>query len=403
MGTKKEVRKQKDITDSLKHDKRYRRFVKAAVPIIEGIYTRKLNLTYDPLPKIDGPCLYMANHTTDMDPEIVFFPIREHAYCVAAENILRSGFWGKVLTYFVNPIYINKNAMDYRAITDVLKVIKAGKKVILFPEGNRSFDGLTAPVGESTAKLVQKAKCDLILLRIEGGFFTQPRFAKGLRKGKMHISFAEHLTSEDVRELDTSELTSLINEKLYENAYERQKEWKVDYKGKNLAEYMESTLFLCPSCRKFGKLYSKGDVLSCECGYSLMFTKRGEILDPRHKSHTLYEFTEFQKEELKRRMEDSSTLLFEDKVSLFAVKNHKRKAKSDIIIKTYTDRVVYSDILDMQKEKELNLKDVLSISIFNRNKLSLNMVSGEIYELRGEDSFNALKYSYYLDYMKEGE
>lgn len=403
MVTKKEMTKQINIIDSLKHDKRYRRFVKVGLLLVEGIYTRRFNITYDSLPKIEGPCLYMANHTTDIDPEIVFFSIREHAYCVAAENVLRSGFLGKILTYLVSPIYISKNTMDYRAITDVLKVIKAGKKVVLFPEGNRSFDGLTAPVEEATAKLAQKAKCDLVLLRIEGGFFTQPRFAKSLRKGKMHISFAGHLTSEEISELNTSELTSVINEKLYENAYERQKEWKVDYKGKNLAESMESTIFCCPSCGKFGKLYSKGDVLNCECGYKLTFNERGEIFDPQHTAHTLHEFTEFQKEELKRRMEDTSTLLFEDRVYLFTVKNHKRRKKSDIIIKTYTDRVVYLDILDMQKEKELNLKDVLSISIFNRNKLSLNMVSGEIYELRGESSFNALKYSCYLDLIKERE
>jgi hypothetical protein len=76
--------------------------------------------------------------------------------------------------------------------------------------------------------------------------------------------------------LSVEEINQIIGETLSVDAFTDQRSGRpVLYKGKNLAEYLERVLFICPRCRKFVSLHSHGDDLSCSCGLHTRFNAYG--------------------------------------------------------------------------------------------------------------------------------
>ena len=71
------------------------------------------------------------------------------------------------------------------------------------------------------------------------------------------------------------EVNEAIKRDIYVNAFEEQRKRLRYYKGKNLAEHIERILFICPHCNGIGTLHSKGNYLTCDCGYQVEFGQDG--------------------------------------------------------------------------------------------------------------------------------
>ena len=223
----------------------------------------------------DKPSLIIANHNSDLDPALVALAFSRHMYFLASEHTYRQGFASKVLKFVFSPIPINKARTDLSAIKEMIRKVKAGANVCLFAEGNRSFNGVTGPVSLSTAKLVKASGADLITFRIEGGYFTTPRWASGRHKGRMTGGKVGRYTAAELKAMSNEQVLAVIERDIYEDAYERQLTRLERYKGKNLAEHIETTLYLCPKCERIGTIKSAGSRFFCSCGLDAVFTETG--------------------------------------------------------------------------------------------------------------------------------
>ena len=221
----------------------------------------------------DVPSLIVSNHSTDIDPALVALGFSRHMYYLASEHAFRNGFPSKVLKNVFDPIPFQKARADVYAIKETIRRLRAGSNVCIFPEGDRTFTGTTAPIAASIAKLAKTCGTDLITFRIEGGFFTWPRWTKSLRRGKMTGRTVGRYFAAELKEMTEKQVLDLIERDLFEDAYARQKEIPTRYHGKNLAESIETALFLCPGCKRLGTIRSEGSRFFCECGL------RGEYLE----------------------------------------------------------------------------------------------------------------------------
>ena len=156
----------------------------------------------------------------------------------------------KVLRYAFEPIANRKGTADTVTGMKTIRALREGKNVCLFPEGQKSFDGRTGQINIATGKLVKASKASLITYKLEGGYFTTPRWGYGIRKGKMYGSIVNIYTKEDLDKLSPEEITDLIKKDLWEDAYQRQSENPIAYKGKNLAKGLEHAFCICPKCKK---------------------------------------------------------------------------------------------------------------------------------------------------------
>ena len=249
----------------------YRTLYKPAKLLMKGL----LNYSYTLGPKIEGPCLILSNHVTDFDPILVGLSFPEHMYYVAGENVMRMGFLSKLVTRYASVIQRVKGTTDAEAALQILRTLRKGRNVCMFAEGNRTFTGETLPIAPATAKLVKMARSTLITYRLTGGYLSTPRWSTHRRKGRMTGAPVGVYPPEELKKMSEAEIADLLARDLYENAYETQNKAPVAYKGKALAETLETALYLCPRCHRIDTLHSRGDRFSCDCGLTMTLDRFG--------------------------------------------------------------------------------------------------------------------------------
>ena len=290
--------------------KRYKRW-KFLYWLAHGFIIRLFHLEAERLNPI-GPCLIIANHVTNWDPLLLAMsfpntPIR----FVASEHIFRHGILSRLLEWLVAPIPRKKAASGADTVMSVLRALKAGDTVCIFAEGDATWDGLTHPVFPATGKLARMAGVPLLTYRIEGGYLSSPRWAAGLRRGKVWGRQIGFYAPEELKEQKGPEITDVIDRDIFEDAFARQRIEHVRYCGKNRAEDIERGFFICPKCGKFGDVRGLGDYVYCSCGLRLFYTEEG-FFEPPTPVLTLTEWESRQQQALKKLCNEAKGTLFSD-------------------------------------------------------------------------------------------
>ena len=384
-----------------KRHKRLWKIIRAiATPILKTMYKFSFEVYKD----LKGPYLVLANHNTDLDPGLVALSFPQQMYFVASEHVYRAGFASKVLRYVFEPIAKRKGTSDTVTVMKSIRALREGKNVCLFPEGQKSFNGRTGEIHLATGKLVKASKASLITYKLEGGYFTTPRWGYGIRKGKMHGSIVNIYDPETLEKLSAEEITDIIIKDLYEDAYEKQKENPIAYKGKNLAKGLEHSLCVCQSCKKLDTLSSiKNEVFCKECGFTTTLDKYG-YFDENSKFKTVAQWDDFQQEELKKFVEDkksgASTFLFENTDS--TLKSVKAEHQEEILgtgtFSMFTDKFVFS--VEGKEDLELLHQDIVDISMYGKQGLVFSDNKGNYYDLTSDKIRNVRKFIFCFKYLK---
>jgi hypothetical protein len=96
--------------------------------------------------------------------------------------------------------------------------------------------------------------------------------------------------------MTNEQVLAVIEQGIYEDAYERQKKHPIRYRGRSLAEHIEIVLYLCPLCKKIGTIHSKGDAFSCNCGLNARYTETGFLEGDKLPFSTITEWDRWQTE-----------------------------------------------------------------------------------------------------------
>ena len=255
----------------------------------------RFNYTYEEC-RVDGPCLVMGNHDTNWDPLFLGCAFPEQMYFVASEHIFRWGFVSKLLNLFLAPISRMKGTTAGDTAMTILRRLKKGCNVAMFANGSRSFNGISEDILPSTGKLARVCGATLVTYRLDGGYFTEPRWnTAGIRWGKIKGRVMGVYPPEQLKKMSVDEVNELIRRDLYVDAYAvQQQEW-VEYKSPNAAESLETVLCICPKCGKLGTMRSHGKDFWCaDCGYSVMYGKYGYFGGPEVIYDNVTSWDEFQ-------------------------------------------------------------------------------------------------------------
>ena len=386
-----------------RHKRYWKIFRAMAIPVLRTMYKYSCEVYKD----LKGPYLVLANHNTDLDPGLVASSFPQQMYFVASEHVYRAGFASKLLRYLFEPIAKRKGTSDTVTVMKSIRALREGKNVCLFPEGQKSFNGRTGEIHLATGKLVKASKASLITYKLEGGYFTTPRWGYGIRKGKTHGSIVNIYDPETLEKLSAEEITDIVIKDLYEDAYEKQKENPIAYKGKNLAKGLEHSLCVCQSCKKLDTLSSiKNKVFCKECGFSTTLDCFG-YFDENSKFKTVAQWDDFQQEELKKFVEDKkssdSTFLFENTDStLKSVKaEHEEENLGTGTFSMFTDKFVFH--VEGKDDLELLHSDIVDISMYGKQGLVFSDNKGNYYDLTSDKIRNVRKFIFCFKNLKNGE
>ena len=252
---------------------------KALRPLAKLICWIKFGFTCEKT-NVKGPYLLVSNHVTNWDPILVACSFPEQTYFVTSEHLLRAGLGGKLVGWLQSPIPRQKSGSAASTVLTMMRYLRRGMNVCVFPEGNRTWDGVTAEFLPSIGKLARSSGASLVTYKLTGGYFASPRWAgNSIRRGKMHGATVRVYSPEELRAMSPQEINEHIVSDLHEDAYERQRKNPVRFEGKALAEHLERLLFLCPKCGRMHTLQSRDDTVRCwKCGFSFRYLPTGFLV-----------------------------------------------------------------------------------------------------------------------------
>lgn len=123
---------------------------------------------------IRGPAILTANHASFLDPPLIGSACPEQIAYLARRDLFGNVLFRK-MCFGLRAIPVDRDAADYGSIKRVLGALEMGRKVLLFPEGVRTFDGNFREPRAGIGLLVHRARVPVIPIYIHGTYKAWPR------------------------------------------------------------------------------------------------------------------------------------------------------------------------------------------------------------------------------------
>jgi len=136
------------------------------------------------IPK-DGPFLLASNHLSFLDPPALGCRMPRNLHYFARDSLFKGPLG--MLIRALNSIPVNRSQLDLATLRTVLKVLKDGHPLLVFPEGTRSEDGSLGEGKKGVGMLVAKSRVPVLPARIFGSYEilgkgkSLPRIGRKLR------------------------------------------------------------------------------------------------------------------------------------------------------------------------------------------------------------------------------
>jgi len=115
-----------------------------------------------------GGFILACNHLSYLDPPAVGCRIPRNLHYFARDSLF-FGPLGLLITK-LNSIPVNRDQLDLGTLRKVLRVLKGGEPVLVFPEGTRSPDGTLQKSQKGLGLLVHKSGVPVLPARLHGSF-----------------------------------------------------------------------------------------------------------------------------------------------------------------------------------------------------------------------------------------
>lgn len=333
--------------------------------------------------------LILLNHQTPFDQFFVGMSFKGPIYYLATEDIFSMGFLSGLIKYLVAPIPIKKQTTDLKAVLTCMRVAKEGGTICIAPEGNRTYSGRTEYMNPAIVPLVKKLSLPLALYRLEGGYGVQPRWSDVIRKGKMRAYVSRVVEPEEYKAMSDEELMQLISTELYVN----EACLSGEFHHSNRAEFLERCIYVCPFCG-LSHFYSASSITKCQkCGREVEYLPTKEIqgIGYEHPFRFVAEWYDYQQEFINNLdiLSFTEKPVYTEHAAVYEVVLYKNKhiLHKDAVISLYGDRITVNDTV-------FDFASASHLTVLGKNKLNIYH-GGKVYQLKGDEHFNALKYLHF--------
>jgi 1-acyl-sn-glycerol-3-phosphate acyltransferase len=121
-----------------------------------------------------GKAILAPNHASFFDPPVIGAAWPEEVHFLARANLFHLPIWGRILSK-LNAHPIHGTARDVESFRLICQLLSEGKKVVIFPEGNRTETGQLQEIKSGFAMLALRMHCPIIPVYIKGTFEAWPR------------------------------------------------------------------------------------------------------------------------------------------------------------------------------------------------------------------------------------
>lgn len=120
-----------------------------------------------------GGAVVASNHASYMDPPLVGIGYSGNLYYLARSTLFKKFF--SYLLPKLNAVPVDRDAADLKSMKTIIRTLKGGKAVLMFPEGTRSPDGKLQEAKPGVGMLIAKSGVPVQPVRVVGSFEAMPR------------------------------------------------------------------------------------------------------------------------------------------------------------------------------------------------------------------------------------
>jgi 1-acyl-sn-glycerol-3-phosphate acyltransferase len=137
-----------------------------------------------------GPFLVVANHESFLETMLIPAVIERPVQAMAKSTQFNVPFFGWLMAQvFAFPV--RRFEIDPQTVRYVIRRFSEGYGVVIYPEGERTWDGELQPLRLGVVRLALKTGVPVIPARVEGAFQAWPRWSKAPQRRGVTITFGK--------------------------------------------------------------------------------------------------------------------------------------------------------------------------------------------------------------------
>ena len=261
------------------------------------------------LPQESGPYLILMNHSSFIDPKIVYKILYPRPFGIVCTS---DGLIGKHwLMRLLGCIPTRKFVSDYTLISDIRHMLKEHHtSVLMYPEASYSFDGRATPLPRKMGVLLKRLDVPVVYIRTEGAFTRDPLY-NGLQLRKVPVSAHVEclLTRQQIKELSVAELDEILDNAFSFDHFAWQRDNQISVREPFRADGLERILYRCAHCGTEGQMEGRGITLTCKhCGKTYTLDEFGQLeaADGQTEFPHIPDWYTWQRKQVRQELEDGT-------------------------------------------------------------------------------------------------
>ena len=146
----------------------------------------------------------------------------------------------------------------------IMRTLKRGTPVIIYPDPRLCFEGRTNYIVEKGGAFFKRLGVDIVLCQVNGAYFEKPKWRKTRYRTPVSVTVKRVLKPAELQHMTGEEIDNLIVDNISNNVYANP---LTTYPQKDKAEGLHNILYRCCKCDGLYTTASSGNNITCsKCG-----------------------------------------------------------------------------------------------------------------------------------------
>jgi 1-acyl-sn-glycerol-3-phosphate acyltransferase len=164
-----------------------------------------------------GPALLIGNHQSYLDIPLMGLACRRRIWFLAKKPLFNNLLLRWIMDLF-GTVAVDNEGFSRAGLEGILQELKKGHVVLIYPEGERTWDGKLGPLKPGVTLLVRRARCPIVPVGIAGAFEAWPRTRRLMRLAPPFLSWSRERIAVSVGEpIDGAALAEREREEILED------------------------------------------------------------------------------------------------------------------------------------------------------------------------------------------
>jgi 1-acyl-sn-glycerol-3-phosphate acyltransferase len=208
------------------------------------------------------PFIMVSNHGTFFDPWLIGHLSPYPLSIMMNEEGFKASPFTQWYLRNIGTFPKKKGESDVGAMKYTLKTLKEGYPVLIFPEGQTTWDGNTQPIYGGIESIIKRSRLPLVMMRITGNFISKPWWSEAFRQGKV-IVHREILYPDRLAQMSKDEIRDTLISYISNSDLEDETMNQTAFDGPPATAGINRFVWMCPACEEEDHLKGEGDQVIC--------------------------------------------------------------------------------------------------------------------------------------------